>query len=79
LRAGGADFGASVSDANALASESDNGGSGASSTFAGCPAGGALLLPGAAVPFPPFPPWRDVFLPCLPMGRIMALARTPLQ
>ena len=89
----GADFGAITSDASAFASESDNAGSGVSSAFDGrssgagpLPAGAAGGAPGAVpavvpvgIPLRPFPPSRDVFLPCLAMGGIMASGRGQWQ
>src|SRR5439155_3931728 len=76
----GADFGAITSDARALASDSDSGGSGTSSPFCGRSTGNALpdgagaaaAVP-AGAPSCPFPPSRDVFLPCLAMAALWRL------
>jgi hypothetical protein len=68
-------------DSSALESRSPRGGGGGA-----FPAGGAVsdrtVAPGAgadAPPFRPLPPSREVFLPCLAMGGIMAFARARWQ
>ena len=70
-------------DSSALESRSPRGGGGGGGAF---PAGGAVsdltVAPGAgadAPPFRPLPPSREVFLPCLAMGGIMAFARARWQ
>ena len=77
----GADLGAITSDASAFTSESDNGGSGTSSPFAGRPPGAAAFPAEtvAGAPFRPSPPSRDAFLPCLAMGGIMACRQEAWQ